>query len=113
MTELQIDMIGLDTQIYALSRRYTVMKSQAKPKYITYTTKLIEWEMEKRDLTLQQSIYRLEMAWPFYDQYDVVYQLINYRLYSKAFTFTLSRLFCRKGGIPITRWKLLFKNLSN
>ena len=113
MTELRIDMIGIDTQINALSRRYVVMKSQAKPKYVTYTTKLIEWEMEKRDQTLKQSIRSLEMAWPFYDQYDVLCQLINYRLYRAAFAFALTRHFVRKGRISIINWKHFRDRLSS
>ena len=89
------------------------MKLQAKPKYVTYTTKLIEWEMEKRDQTLKQSIYSLEMAWPFYDQYDVLCQLINYRLYRAAFAFALTRHFVRKGRISVMSWKYFRDRLSS
>ena len=89
------------------------MESQTKPKYVTCTTKLIEWEMEKRDLTLKQSIHSLEMAWPFYDQYDVLCHLINYRLYRAAFAFALTRHFVRKGRISIINWKYFRDKLSS
>ena len=89
------------------------MKSQPRPKHVTYTTKLIEWEMETRDQTLEQSIYSLEMALPFYNQYDVLCQLINYRLYRAAFAFALTRNFARKGRISIINWKYFRDRLSS
>ena len=88
------------------------MESQTKPKYVTYTTKLIEWEMEKRDLTLKQSIHSLEMAWPFYDQHDVLYQFINYILYRSALALALKRLFVRKGRISIFRLKYFYDKVA-
>ena len=113
MTQPRIEARHLELQIHSFPIKKAVMKSQPRPKHVTYTTKLIEWEMEKRELTLKQSIHSLEMAWPFYDQYDVLCQLINYRLYRAAFAFALTRHFARKGRISVMSWKYFRDKLSS
>ena len=77
------------------------MKTHRKPTRENSTTRFIEQCMEHRDWSIVDAIEALESGYPFYDAYDVLEQLVNYRLIRRALLFFIKRIFSDKGKLDV------------
>ena len=89
------------------------MKTHKKPTRENSTTRFIEQCMEHRDWSLVDAIEALESGYPFYDDYDVLAQFINYRLLWQALTFYCKRSFTTKSWrMKFKDWKIIITRLA-
>ena len=80
---------------------YKIMKNQRKPIIVNSATKLIDEIIQDKNWSLVDAIESIESAYPFYCAYDVLEQLVNYKLTGHSLLFFAKRMFSIKGSLGL------------